>query len=113
MYCIYVGRPIMEASSTLEDIRPPVVSRWSRKVKNNCLRLQCHNILLYLLLKYQLTIRIITNVIHVVKHNSVYNYLVRDTKGLVNVRIGGVFCISSTVGKYNIFVKVVIAVEGI
>ena len=51
MYCIYVWRPIMEASSTLEDIMPPVVSRWSRKVQNNCLRLQCQNILLYLLLK--------------------------------------------------------------
>ena len=44
MDCIYVWRPIMEASSTLENIRPPVVSRWSRKV-NNCLRLQCQNIL--------------------------------------------------------------------
>ena len=28
----------MEASSTLENIRPPVVSRWRQKV-NNCLRL--------------------------------------------------------------------------
>ena len=36
----------MEAISTLENIRPSVVSRWSRKV-NNCLRLQCQNILLY------------------------------------------------------------------
>ena len=36
MYCIYVWRPIMEASSTLEDRRPPVVSRRSRKVQNNC-----------------------------------------------------------------------------
>ena len=45
MYCIYVWRPIMEASSTLENIRPPVVSRWSQKVYN-CLRLQCQNILL-------------------------------------------------------------------
>ena len=33
MYCIYVWRPIMEAISTLENIRPPVVSRWSQKVK--------------------------------------------------------------------------------
>ena len=44
----------MEASSTLENIRPPVVSRWSRKVKNNCMRFQCQNILLYLLLTYPL-----------------------------------------------------------
>ena len=69
----------MEASSTLEDIRPPVVSRWSQKMKMNCLRLQCQKILLYLLLKYPLTIWNIANV-HVVKHNSVYNYLMRDTK---------------------------------
>ena len=55
MYCMYVWRTIMEASSTLENIRPPVVSRWGRKV-NNCLRLQCQNILLYLSLKYPLTI---------------------------------------------------------
>ena len=57
MYCIYVWRPIMEASSTLENVRPPVVSRWSRKV-NNYLMLQCHahNILLYLLLKYPLIV---------------------------------------------------------
>ena len=48
MYCIYVWRPIMEAISTLENIRPPVVSRWSQKV-NNCLRLQCQNILLYII----------------------------------------------------------------
>ena len=33
MYCIYVWRPIMEASSTLENIRPPVVYRWSRKLE--------------------------------------------------------------------------------
>ena len=52
MYCIYVWRPLMEASSTLENIRPPVVSRWSQKV-NNCLRLQSQNILLHLLLKYR------------------------------------------------------------
>ena len=32
MYCIYVWRPLMEASSTFQNIRPPVVSRWSRKV---------------------------------------------------------------------------------
>ena len=104
---------IMEASSTLENIRPPVVSWWSRKV-NNCLRLQCQNILLYLLLKYSLTIWNIANV-HVVKHNSVYNYLMSETKGWGNVRVGGVFCISSTVGKYEIFMKVhvVIAVKGI
>ena len=81
MYCIYVWRPIMEASSTLMDMKPPVVSRWSQKVKNNCLRLQCQNILLYLLLKYPLTIWNMANVVHVVKHiNSVYNYLMRDTK---------------------------------
>ena len=49
--------------------------------------------------------------LHVVKHNSVYNYLMKDTKGWGNVRVGGVFCISSTVGKYIIFVKVVIAVK--
>ena len=75
----------MEASSTLEDIRPPVVSRRGRKVKHNCLRLQCHNILLYcytvILLKYQLIIWNIADVVHVVKHNSVYNYLMRDTMG--------------------------------
>ena len=58
----------MEASSTLEDIRPPVVSRWSRKVNDNCLRLQCQNILLYLLLKYPLSIWNIAYVVHVVKH---------------------------------------------
>ena len=50
MYYIYVWRPIMEAISTLESIRPPVVSRWSRKV-NNCLRLQCQNILLYIIIE--------------------------------------------------------------
>ena len=55
MYCIYVWRPIMEAISTLENIRPPVVSRWSQKV-NNCLRLQCQNILLYIIIEYSLTI---------------------------------------------------------
>ena len=71
----------MEASSTLEDIMPPVVSRWSRKIKNNWLRLQCQNMMLYLLLKYPLTIRNIANA-HVAKHNSVYNYLMRDTKGM-------------------------------
>ena len=71
MYCIYVWRPIMEAISTLENIRPPVVSRWSQKV-NNCLRLQCQNILLYIIIEYSLTIWNIANV-HVVKHNSVYN----------------------------------------
>ena len=43
-------RPIMEASSTLENIRSPVVSRLSRKV-NNCLRLQCQNILLYIFIE--------------------------------------------------------------
>ena len=37
----------------------------------------------------------------------------KDTRGLGNVRIGGVFCISSTVRSYNIFVKVVIAVKAI
>ena len=37
MHCIYVWRPLMEASSTLENIRPPVVSRLSRKL-NNCLK---------------------------------------------------------------------------
>ena len=72
----------MEATSTLEDIKPPVVSRWNRKVKHNCLRLPCQNILLYLLLKYPLTIWNIANV-HVVKHNSVYNYLMKDTKLVV------------------------------
>ena len=55
MYCIYVWRPIMEAISTLENIRPPVVSRWSQKLKN-CLRLQCQNILLYIIIEYSLTI---------------------------------------------------------
>ena len=55
MYCIYVWRPIMEAISTLENIRPSVVSRWSQKV-NNCLRLQCQNILLYIIIEYSLTI---------------------------------------------------------
>ena len=50
MYCIYVWRPIMEAISTLENIRPPVVSRWNREV-NNCLRLQCQNILLYIIIE--------------------------------------------------------------
>ena len=49
MYCIYVWRQIMEAY-WLENIRPPVVSRWSRKV-NNCLRLQCQNILLYIIIE--------------------------------------------------------------
>ena len=43
-------RPIMEASSTLENIRSPVVSRLSRKVIN-CLRLQCQNILLYIFIE--------------------------------------------------------------
>ena len=80
MYCIYVWRPLMEASSTLENIRQPVVSRWSRKI-NNCLRLQSQNILLHLLLKYPLTVGNIANV-HVVKHNSVYNYLKRESKGV-------------------------------
>ena len=80
MYCIYVWRPIMEASSTIENIRPPIVSRWSRKV-NNCLPLQCQNILLYLLLKYPLIIWNIANV-HVVKHNSVHNYSMGETKGV-------------------------------
>ena len=47
MYCIYVWRPLMEASSTLENIRPSVVSRWRQKV-DNCLRLQSQNILLHL-----------------------------------------------------------------
>ena len=60
MYCIYVWRPIMEAISTLENIRPPVVSRWSQKV-NNCLRLQCQNILLYIIIEYSLTIWNIAN----------------------------------------------------
>ena len=55
MYCIYVWRPIMEAISTLENIRPPVVSRWSRKV-NNCLRLQCQNILLYIIIEVRIRI---------------------------------------------------------
>ena len=50
MNCIYVWRPIMEASSTLENISPSVVSRWSRKV-NNCLGLQCQNILLYIIIE--------------------------------------------------------------
>ena len=50
MFCIYVWRPIMEAISTLENIRPLVVSRWSREV-NNCLRLQCQNILLYIIIE--------------------------------------------------------------
>ena len=50
MYCTNVWRPIMEAISTLENITPPVVSRWSRKV-NNCLRLQCQNILLYIIIE--------------------------------------------------------------
>ena len=50
---------------------------------NNCLRLQCQNTLLHLLLKYPLTIWNIANV-HVVKHNSVYNYLMGggETKGV-------------------------------
>ena len=39
MYCIYVWRPLMEASRTHENIRLPVVSRWSQKV-NNCLKLE-------------------------------------------------------------------------
>ena len=64
MYCIYVWRPIMEASRTLENIRSTVVSRWSQKV-------------------------------------------------MLGWGGGGVLCISSTVGKYNIFVTVVIAVKGI
>ena len=98
-------------SSTLENIRPPVVSRWGRKV-NNCLRLQCQNILLYLLLKYPLTIWSIANV-HGVKHNSVYNYLMGKLREWGNISVGGVFCINSTVGKFNIFVIVVIAVKGI
>ena len=55
MYCIYVWRPLMEASSTLEKIRLPVVSRWGQAV-NSCLRLQSQSILLHLLLKYPLTI---------------------------------------------------------
>ena len=80
MYCIYVWRPLMEASSTLENIRPPFVFRWSQKV-SNCLRLQSQKVLLHLLLKYPLTIWNIANV-HVVKHNSVYNYLKRETKGV-------------------------------
>ena len=78
MYCIYIWRPLMEASSTLENMRPPVVSRCSQKI-NHCLRLQSQNILLHLLLKYPLTIWNIANV-HVVKHYSVYNYLKRETK---------------------------------
>ena len=86
----------MEAISTLENIRPPVVSRWSQKVKN-CLRLQCQNILLYIIIEYSLTIWNIANV-HVVKHNSVYNYLVGKLRGRGNISVGGVFCISSTVG---------------
>ena len=80
MYCIYVWKPLMEASRTLENIRPPVVSRWSQKV-NNCLRLQNQYILLHLLLHHQLTIRNMANV-HVAKHNSVYNYKKRETKGI-------------------------------
>ena len=69
----------MEASRTLENIRPPVVSRWSQKV-DNCLRLQSQNILLHLF--YQLTIWNIAKV-HVAKHNSVYNYLIkRETNGV-------------------------------
>ena len=79
MYCIYVWRPLTEASRTLENIRPLVVSIWSRKV-NNCLRLQSQIILLHILLNHQLTIWNIANV-HVAKHNSVYNYLKRETKG--------------------------------
>ena len=88
----------MEAISTLENIRPPVVSRWSQKV-NNCLRLQCQNILLYIIIEYSLTIWNIANV-HVIKHNSVYNYLGGGGKlrGWGNVSVWGVFCISSTVG---------------
>ena len=50
MHFIYVWRPIMEGISMLENIRPPVVSRWSRKV-NICLRLQCQNILLYIIIE--------------------------------------------------------------
>ena len=34
-----------------------------------------------LIMKYPLTIRNIANE-HVVKHNSVYNYLMRETKGV-------------------------------
>ena len=86
----------MEAISTLENIRLPVVSRWSQKV-NNCLRLQCQNILLYIIIEYSLTIWNIANV-HVVKHNSVYNYLVGKLRGWGNISVGVVFCISSTVG---------------
>ena len=51
----------MKASSTLENIRPPVVSRWNEKV-NNGMMLQCQNILLYSLLQYLLTILNIANV---------------------------------------------------
>ena len=79
MYCIYVWRPLMEASSTHENVRPPVVSGWSQKV-NICLRLQSQNILLHLLLKYPLTILNIANV-HVVKHNSVCNYFKEGNEG--------------------------------
>ena len=46
MYCIYVWRPIMEAISTLENIRPPVVSRWSQKVNNYNVRIYCYILLL-------------------------------------------------------------------
>ena len=79
MYCMYVRRPLMEKSRTIENIRPPVVSRWSQKV-NNCLKLQSQNILLHLLLKYSLTIWNIANV-HVVKHNSAYNHLRGKLRG--------------------------------
>ena len=34
-------------------------------------------------------------------------------RGWGNISVGGVFCISWTVGKYNVFVKFVIAVKGI
>ena len=61
MYCMHVWRPIMEASSTIENIMPPVVSKWNEKV-NNGMKLQCQNILFYSLLQYLLTILNIANV---------------------------------------------------
>ena len=55
-------------------------TRWSQNV-NHRLRLQSQNILLYLFLKYPLKIWNIANV-YVVKHNSLYDYLMRETKGV-------------------------------
>ena len=69
----------MEAISTLENIRPPVVSRWSQKVKK-LFEVTMSEYTVIFIIEYSLTIWNIANV-HVVKHNSVYNYLVGETKG--------------------------------